>query len=234
MRLSKTGLIGTKPFSPAQASPDPALMPLLSAFTSGLALSLALIIAIGAQNTFVLRQGLRREHVGLIVLFCAAADLMLMAAGVAGIGAALQRLPRLTLVLTVGGAVFLAWYGVTALRRMARSETLVAAQGSVGLSRKAALGRCAGFTFLNPHVYLDTVLLVGAIGAAQPAGTQPAFVAGAGLASLGWFAALGYGARLLARLFARPLAWRVLDGLVGLTMLALATKLISQALAGSF
>jgi L-lysine exporter family protein LysE/ArgO len=203
-----------------------------SAFAGGFALSAALIVAIGAQNAFVLRQGLQREHVGPVVLFCAAADALLMTAGVVGVGAALGRLPGLVLALTAGGAAFLAWYGIGALRRAARPGALSAAGTSGATSLPGALARAAGFTFLNPHVYLDTVLLVGAVGAAQAPGAQASFLAGASLASFAWFAGLGFGARLLAPLFARPAAWRVLDGAVGATMLALAAGLAVGALRG--
>jgi L-lysine exporter family protein LysE/ArgO len=201
------------------------------AFLNGFALSAALIVAIGAQNAFVLRQGLRREHVGPVVAFCALADVALMGAGVAGLGAALDRLPGLAAALTLGGALFLGWYGISALRRAARPAKGLDAEGrGEALSLGAALARTAGFTLLNPHVYLDTVLLVGVVGASQPSGGQPAFVAGAGLASALWFALLGYGARLLAPLFRRPAAWRLLDGLVGATMLALAAGLVAHGL----
>lgn len=200
---------------------------LLPPFFTGFALGAGLIIAIGAQNLFVLRQGLRREHVGPVVLFCAGADALLIAAGAGGVGALLAALPGLTLALTLGGACFLTWYGVTALRRMWSSQSMaVTADSRIGLG--AALAAAAGFTLLNPHVYLDTVLLMGTAGAAQPAPLRPLFVAGAALASLCWFASLGYGARLLVPLFARPLAWRVLDGLVGIIMLALAATLLSR------
>ncbi|HTR17653.1 MAG TPA: LysE/ArgO family amino acid transporter [Acetobacteraceae bacterium] len=201
------------------------------AFLAGFGLSAALIVAVGAQNAFVLRQGLRRQHVGSVVLFCALADLTLIAAGVAGLGAALQRLPGLIAVLTLGGVLFLAWYGIGAIRRaMCPAGGLTAEGKGEALSQRAALVRTAGFTLLNPHVYLDTVLLVGAVGAAQPLGGQPAFVVGAGLASALWFAALGYGARLLAPLFARPAAWRVLDAIVGVTMLTIAAGLAKHGL----
>ena len=202
-----------------------------SAFLAGFGLSAALIVAIGAQNAFVLRQGLRREHVGVVVLFCAVADVVLMAAGVAGLGAALGRLPGLTSALALGGALFLGWYGTGALRRALRPEASLAADPrGEALSLRAALARTAGFTLLNPHVYLDTVLLVGAVGASQPPEGRPAFVAGGGLASLLWFLALGYSARLLAPVFARPAAWRVLDAVVGATMLALALGLVAKGL----
>lgn len=204
----------------------------LSPFLTGFALSVGLIVAIGAQNAFVLRQGLRREHVGPIVLFCATVDFALIALGVAGLGAALAQAPSLLKAMAVGGAAFLGWYGVTALRRAAQPARLVAEAAGPGLTLGGALLRVAGFTLLNPHVYLDTVLLLGSIGAAQPAAGQVSFVAGAGLASFSWFATLGYGARLLAPLFARPAAWRVLDLLIGIMMLALAAGLLRYTLVG--
>jgi L-lysine exporter family protein LysE/ArgO len=197
-------------------------------FASGFLISAALIMAIGAQNLFVLRQGLKREHVGPVVLFCGSADALLITAGVAGVGAFLAALPQLTLLLTIGGAAFLGWYGVKALQRMASSEAMAVASGA-SVSLRGAIAATAGFTFLNPHVYLDTVLLMGAAGSAQPAAVRPIFVAGAASASFAWFAALGYGARLLVPLFARPAAWRVLDAIVGVTMLSLAASLLLRA-----
>lgn len=197
-----------------------------AAFIHGFALSAALIVAIGAQNAFVLRQGLRREHVGPIVILCALADVSLMAAGVAGLGAAIGQAPGLTLFLALGGALFLGWYGLTALRNALADRSLVAEGRDLPLTLKAALLRTAGFTFLNPHVYLDTVVLVGSVGAALGEGARIPFVLGAGLGSALWFAALGYGARLLAPVFARPLAWRILDAIIGVTMLALAVGLV--------
>ena len=171
----------------------------------------------------------RREHVASIVIACALADVLLMSAGVAGLGAVLGRLPRLTWVLTLAGALFLACYGLGALRRAIRVPAgLTGGAPGEALSRRGALLRAAGFTLLNPHVYLDTVLLVGAVGAAQPPGGRFAFVAGAGAASALWFASLGYGARLLAPVFRRPGSWRVLDGLVGATMLMLAAELVAR------
>jgi L-lysine exporter family protein LysE/ArgO len=200
-------------------------------FTQGLALSLGLIVAIGAQNAFVLRQGLRREHVGSVVLFCALADALLISAGVLGMAQALGTSPGLARALALAGAGFLAVYGWRALRRARHAQALRAADGGDGLGRGAVLAQAAAFTLLNPHVYLDTVLLVGSIGAQQPAPLQGWFVAGASAASLGWFAALGFGARWLAPWFARPRAWRVLDALIGLTMWVLAALLLRHALA---
>ena len=194
-------------------------------FFSGFALSAALIMAIGAQNLFVLRQGLRREHVGPIELFCGCADAALIAAGVGGAGAFLAALPQLTKLLAIGGAGFLGWYGVKALKRMAAADAMSVDVGG-GLTLGRAVAATAGFTFLNPHVYLDTVLLMGAAGSVQPASLRPIFVAGAASASFAWFAALGYGARILQPVFARPLAWRVLDAIVGIVMLTLAASLV--------
>lgn len=204
------------------------------AFVQGLVLSLGLIVAIGAQNAFVLRQGLRREHVIPVVAFCAVADAVLITAGVLGMAQALGDRPLLAKVLAVGGAVFLAHYGWQALRRASQSHHMQAADGGQGMSRTAALAQAAAFTLLNPHVYLDTVLLVGSIGAQQPAALQGWFVAGACTASLAWFAALGVGARWLAPVFARPRAWQVLDGLIGLTMWTLAALLVRHVVSGAF
>jgi L-lysine exporter family protein LysE/ArgO len=200
------------------------------AFLQGWALGLGLIVAIGAQNAFVLRQGLRREHVGAVVLFCALADALLIAAGVAGMAQALGERPRLAQALALGGAAFLAWYGLRALQRARRPQALQAASGAAPPGRGAVLAQAAAFTLLNPHVYLDTVLLVGSIGAQHSAALRPWFVAGACTASVMWFSALGYGARWLAPWFARPRAWQVLDGLIGLTMWLLAALLLRHAL----
>jgi L-lysine exporter family protein LysE/ArgO len=203
----------------------------LAALATGFALGGSLIVAIGAQNAFVLRQGLARAHVGSVVLFCAAADALLMSAGVLGLGRALIDAPTLARALGAGGALFLAGYGVRALWRAARPGALDSGRAAALASRGAVLAQAAAFTLLNPHVYLDTVLLVGAVGAQQPAGARGAFLAGACAASALWFALLGYGARRLAPWFATPRAWRVLDGLVGLTMLALAAALTRHLLA---
>lgn len=203
-----------------------------SAFTTGFVLSATLIIAIGAQNAFVLRQGIRKEHVAPIVVFCALADLLLIGAGVAGLAGILGDSPLLVALLTIAGSAFLVWYGVRALSRALAPQSLRAAAGSEPLSLGKALAQAAGFTLLNPHVYLDTVLLMGSIGTRQPPELRVWFVGGAACASGAWFTTLGFGARLLAPVFARPVAWRVLDTLVGLTMLTLAVMLIRQGMAG--
>ncbi|AOF87690.1 lysE type translocator family protein [Hydrogenophaga sp. RAC07] len=198
-------------------------------FMQGLFLSLGLIVAIGAQNAFVLRQGLRREHVGSVVMFCAVADAVLIMAGVLGMAQALADSPGIARALALAGAAFLAVYGWLALRRARNPQLLKASEGGETFSRGAAVAQAAAFTLLNPHVYLDTVLLVGSIGAQQPASLRGWFVAGASTASLVWFGLLGFGARWLAPWFARPKAWRVLDGLIGVTMWVLAALLVRHA-----
>jgi L-lysine exporter family protein LysE/ArgO len=213
--------------------PSTSIAQILPVFVQGLLLSLGLIVAIGAQNAFVLRQGLRREHVLPVVAFCALADAVLITAGVLGMAQALGRHPALAQAMALAGATFLAWYGWQALQRARRANQLQAADGGPGLSRGAALAQAAAFTLLNPHVYLDTVLLVGSIGAQQPDGLRGWFIAGSSIASLGWFIALGFGARWLAPLFARPRAWQVLDALIGLTMWTLSVMLLRLALAPS-
>ncbi len=199
----------------------------LSAAFTGATLGLTLIVAIGAQNAFVLRQGLRREHVGAIVAFCALADALLMLAGVAGLAQLLGQRPLLAWWLTAGGATFLLGYGLRALWRAARPGSLQAADGMASISLAQALAQTAAFTLLNPHVYLDTVLLVGSVGA-QMGDARWWFAGGAALSSVLWFTALGYGARWLAPVFARARAWQVLDGLIGVVMLVLAGMLVGR------
>jgi L-lysine exporter family protein LysE/ArgO len=200
--------------------------PLLSSLATGFALSASLIVAIGAQNAFVLRQGLAREHAGAVALFCGLSDALLMTAGVLGMGQAIAAMPVLARAMAAIGAIFLAAYGVRALLRAWRPGALHAGALAPKRSRAQVLAQAAAFTLLNPHVYLDTVLLVGSIGAQQPAGAlRAAFLVGTCTASCAWFFGLAYGARLLAPWFERPAAWRVLDALIGVTMWALAAWL---------
>lgn len=202
---------------------------LLPALTTGFGLTLGLIVAIGAQNAFVLRQGLRREHVGPVVVFCALADTLLVIVGVWSMAGLQARMPAFAPALTLGGALFLAGYALLAWRRALRPQALLAAPGAVARSsRGRVLAQTAAFTLLNPHVYLDTVLLVGSIGGQHHGAARLAFVAGTALASTAWFALLGFGARLLAPVFARPVAWRWLDALVGAAMAVLTCMLLRQ------
>jgi L-lysine exporter family protein LysE/ArgO len=193
----------------------------VSAVLPGLLTGLSLIVAIGAQNAFVLRQGLRRDRVGAVVLVCALSDLVLIAAGTAGIGAIVDRAGFVLDVVRWLGVGFLAWYGVGSLRRAAHPEALAAQERGSGRAVTTALL----LTWLNPHVYLDTVLLLGSIANTHGASGRWWFALGAGVASVLWFTGLGYGARLAAPLLARPAAWRVLDVLIGVTMLAIAVRL---------
>ncbi|SLN64736.1 Arginine exporter protein ArgO [Roseovarius litorisediminis] len=195
----------------------------MQAGLAGFALGFSLILAIGAQNAFVLRQGLRREHVLAVVLVCAISDAVLVAAGVAGFGALAEMVPGLERIMRWGGAAFLLWYGFSNLRAAWRGgEVLEAGEGTGSLAR--AVLTCLALTWLNPHVYLDTVVLLGSVSAQYADKLQ--FGAGAVLASFVFFFSLGYGARVLAPVFRRPQSWRVLDVVVGLTMWAIAAKLL--------
>jgi L-lysine exporter family protein LysE/ArgO len=206
------------------------ISPYVTVFFHGLVLSLGLIIAIGAQNAFVLRQGLRREHVTSVVLFCALADAVLIAAGVFGMAKVLGENQTVAQALALIGATFLGVYGWRALRRAMQSQQLVATSGVDALGRAAVLTQAAAFTLLNPHVYLDTVLLAGSIGAQHPDPLQIWFVIGASTASALWFGLLGFGSHKLAPIFARPGAWRALEALIGVTMFFLAGTLVLHAL----
>lgn len=196
-----------------------------SAFLPGFFLSLSLILAIGAQNAFVLRQGLRQEHVFAVCLVCAVSDAILIAAGVAGFGLASHALPWLEPVLRYGGALFLLAYAARSLRSALRNHGSLTLSGRQAAGLGATLATCLAFTWLNPHVYLDTVVLLGSI-SSQYEGHKAAFALGAMAASFTFFFTLGFGARLLRPVFASQAAWRVLDVLVGIAMLAIALKLV--------
>ena len=197
---------------------------LIAGFLSGA----ALIIAIGAQNSFVLRQGIRREHVLPIVLVCAGADALLIVAGIAGLGALIESMPMVLDLARYGGAAFLLAYGLAAARRALQAREL-RAYSAVATSLGAAMSTCLAFTFLNPHVYLDTVVLLGSLASQRGDRGRWVFGGGAAAASFVWFFALGYGARLLGPLFGKPAAWRVLDTLIALIMLGLGTSLLAGA-----
>jgi L-lysine exporter family protein LysE/ArgO len=202
---------------------------MLSAALSGFLLGASLIIAIGAQNAYILRQGLLREHVFILSFICALSDALLIAAGVAGLGTLIAQSPKLISFVTLGGAAFLFWYASVAFRRAFHPEGLRAA-GAGGSSLKAAVGTVLALTFLNPHVYLDTVVLLGGLSARFEGVNRAAYGVGAALASFIWFFSLGYGARLLQPVFAKPAAWRVLDILIGLVMAGIATSLLVRFL----
>ncbi len=194
-------------------------------FIAGFLSGAALIIAIGAQNSFVLRQGIRHEHVLSIVLVCACADALLIAAGIAGLGTLIKSVPLVLDVTRYGGAAFLLIYGLIAARRALQPHLLKVDSG-VGTSFGAAIATCLAFTFLNPHVYLDTVVLLGSLANQYGDRGRWVFGGGATAASFAWFFALGYGARLLGPLFSKSIAWRVLDSLIAFIMLGLGITLL--------
>src|SRR5690606_16165167 len=198
----------------------------LAAALAGLTLGLSLIVAIGAQNAFVLRQGIRREHVLAIVAICALSDIVLIGLSIAGTGVVIDAVPWLLVIVRIGGALFLAAYGVLAARRALRRQTEVltvdAAPDAASRRRSllAAVATCLAVTWLNPHVYLD-MTIVGSL-ANSHGDARWFFGLGIGVGSVLWFTTLGFGARALAPVFARPLAWRILDGAIALVMLTLA------------
>ncbi len=198
----------------------------LTSLLAGLGLGLSLIVAIGAQNAFVLRQGLRREHVAVIVAICALSDALLIVLGVAGLGAIIERADILMVTVRIAGAAFLTWYGWRSARRALRPGSLATEpEGSPPLSRRAAVLTVLSLTWLNPHVYLDTMVLLGSVGASHQ-GRRWWFAAGAVLASALWFSALGFGSRRLRPVFASPASWRVLDLLIAILMIAIALGLL--------
>jgi L-lysine exporter family protein LysE/ArgO len=192
---------------------------------AGLGFGLSLIVAIGAQNAFVLRQGLLRQHVLPVVLVCALSDAVLIAAGVAGAGVVFELAPVVLTVVRFAGAAFLIGYGVLAARRAIRPAALIAEGTAPRKTLGATVATVLALTWLNPHVYLDTVVLLGSI-ANTHGDLRWWFAAGAVIGSFVWFFALGFGARLLQPVFARPSAWRVLDAVIAVVMLALAASLL--------
>lgn len=193
-------------------------------FPSGFALGFSLILAIGAQNAFVLRQGVRREHVLATVLICAFSDAILIAAGVTGFGALAQAVPGLEWGMRLFGAIFLLFYGARAFRAAWSGGQALDAGGEARHSLRGVAMTVLALTWLNPHVYLDTVVLVGSVAAQYE--DRLGFALGAVSASFTFFFMLGYGARLLTPLFAKPGAWRVLDLLVGAVMWTIAARLL--------
>lgn len=204
----------------------------LSTAAAGFLLSLSLIAAIGAQNLFVLRQGLQGQHVWLCVLFCASADALLAALGVTGMAQLLAQRPWFSVLLAAAGIVFLVFYAGIALRRAWHGATAqpVSDERTNRSTWLLVLAQLAALTLLNPHVYLDTVVLIGSMGAQQPGPLRWFFVLGTSGGSLFWFAGLGFGARWLRPWFARPTAWRALDVLTACTMLVLAAGLLRNIL----
>ncbi|MGY1914315.1 LysE/ArgO family amino acid transporter [Blastococcus sp. SYSU DS0973] len=200
----------------------------LLAAVTGLGMGLSLIVAIGAQNAFVLRQGLRMEHVTVVVAVCAVSDAVLILLGVAGNSWLSARLPDAITAIRLGGAAFLLGYAALAARRALRPSSLAVDAGGTRNGLLATVLTCVALTWLNPHVYLDTVLLLGSV-ADSHGGGRWWFATGAVVGSLLWFSGLGYGARLLRPLFARPAAWRVLDAAIAVVMAGLGLGLLLSA-----
>ena len=193
----------------------------MNAYWAGLATSIGLIVAIGAQNAFVIRQGLARNRVGLIVLICALSDSVLIAAGVGGLGAVITALPWLLVVLRWGGVAYLTWFGIKTAMSVLKNEHLNADGTLAQLTAKQAVTTVLMLTWLNPHVYLDTVIFLGSLGN-QFGSMRWWFVAGAATSSWVWFYGIGYGAKAASRLLAKPVFWKVLDTVIALMMFALA------------
>lgn len=202
------------------------LLPLFA----GLATGLSLIVAIGAQNAFVLRQGIRQQHVRAAVLICMLSDIVLIFAGIAGLGVLLSIAPWFITVARLGGAVFLLAYATFAARRALKPQSLTLSREDSGNTLKSVVLTTLALTWLNPHVYLDTVVLLGSIASAQGSSGRWVFGAGAALGSILWFNALGFGARHLRGFFASEVSWRILDGVIAIVMLLLAISLVIPVL----
>ena len=197
----------------------------MNAAIAGFTAGLGLIVAIGAQNAFVIRQGLAKSHVFLVVLICAASDTALILAGVGGLGALIQALPWLLLVFKVFGSGYLVWFGVKSIRTAIKGEYLEVQTAGQSLSAMKVATTCLMFTWLNPHVYLDTVIFLGGIANQFP--TQRWwFALGAALASWLWFAGIGFGAQVASKWMSKPIFWRVLDSLIAALMFTLAAVLV--------
>jgi len=198
----------------------------VSAFLKGMGLGGGLIVAIGSQNAYLLRQALKREFVLTCIAICVICDVVLIGAGVAGMGQLIVGVPELLLWIKVAGAGFLFWYGVRAARSALNPSAMPAADSAATAGdRRTVIAAMLAFSLLNPHVYLDTVVLLGSIGGQQSGNGRWYFALGAMLASLLWFSGLGLGARYLTPVFAKPNAWRILDGIIALVMWALAISL---------
>ena len=200
----------------------------MNASLEGLLTGLSLIIAIGAQNAYVLRQGLRRSHVGAVVTVCTVSDYALIIGGVAGIGVIVQHADWALQAVRWFGVAFLAWYGLASAWRARRPASSLSAARGDSAGRTAVVRRAVALTWLNPHVYLDTVVLLGSIANAHAGAGRWWFAAGTCVASTLWFAGLGFGARYAAGLLATPRAWQVLDLLIAATMLGIAVKLATS------
>jgi len=198
----------------------------MTSFTHGFMVTAGLILAIGAQNAYLLKLGLTRQHVLPSVLICIASDALLIGLGIAGMGRIIDQWPQVLWIATWGGAAFLAWYAFNSLRAAFARRSLAIKEGFEPISLRTAITMVLAFTYLNPHVYLDTMVLIGSLGGRLPHTERLAFWVGCVGASTVWFISLGFGARWLSPLFANPRSWRVLDALIGLSMGVLAVNLV--------
>lgn len=198
----------------------------LPVYFEGLGIGAGLIIAIGAQNAFVLKQGLRRNHVFLTALTCSCIDLFLISLGVLGLGRILEGKPLLLIIAGICGALFLAWFGLNSLLKVFKNESQVEGENGANAGLRATVLALLGFSLLNPHVYLDTVIMLGSIGARHAAGERPSFILGAASASFLWFFGLAYGARILTPLFKKPITWKILDAIIAAVMWFITAQLV--------
>lgn len=198
-----------------------------AAYTTGFSIGLSLIVAIGAQNAFVLRQGLRNEHVAAVALTCALSDVLLIFFGVSGFRQVLASAPWIDPLMRYAGAAFLLWYGARSLRSAVTGSSGLVVTTGLSLPFTTVIGTCLAFTWLNPHVYLDTVVLVGTLSTRFP-GEELVFASGASTASFVFFFSLAYGATFLRPLFAKPLAWRILDTAIAAIMWTIAVTLLFE------
>lgn len=204
---------------------------LLPSFFTGFGIGFGLIVAIGAQNAYILRLGLKRQHIFPAVLFCAVSDALLISVGVAGLGQVIAAYPKALKLVTGFGILFLLAYGALAARRALHPAAMALGEAEPDIALRQVLLACFAFTFLNPHVYLDTVILVGSLATPFQGAEKLSYGLGAASASFAWFFALGYGARLLAPFFVKPAAWRTLDALIALIMVVIAGRLIMWMMA---
>ncbi len=202
-------------------------MSIIESIAEGFAMGAGLIIAIGAQNAFVLKQGIKGEHRSAIAWICALSDAFLITAGIAGMGYVFSSHPVITKTVSIAGAFYLGWFSFSSFRSAVKSEQMeISEEQNDSLSLKNAVLTTLALTYLNPHVYIDTVVMLGGFGAARPAGIRPFFGLGAVSASFLWFFSLAYSGKILAPLFRKKTAWRILDTIIGFVMLYIAFKLM--------
>ena len=201
----------------------------MTIFLTGLLLGGSLIIAIGAQNAYVLKQGLLKSHVFLICLICALSDAILIAIGTSGVGKIIEQYPNWLTAITWFGAAYLFAFGIMSFRAALNNETLRTASKETAQNTKTVITTVLALTFLNPHVYLDTVLLIGSIASPYNDSDRLNFTLGAVSASFIWFFSLGYGARFLTPLFSKPSAWKILNVMIGLVMWMIAYQLVKTS-----